>query len=273
MKQILKVVEILMLIIFFCFTFACEVFAQVVINEFVPDSTTEWIELYNASSSADYIKNYYLDDDTDFENDIGSKKKLLTSLNTINPTFPYIETSSFLNNSGDWVVLFDQDGNILDQLQYTSNPGKDISIGRYPDNSGNFSILAYSTKADGNAAPPTATPTETPQPTQTPTVTPTSTPTPTPTKTLSPTPAKTPTPTPTKKPDPTEGPNEESSLSGSVLGAGNTFSSPVVFQSQDIKNKPAIIALSLIGSGVIFIGASLCLGIRSMKNSRGQNDI
>jgi hypothetical protein len=261
MKQILKVVEILALIIFFCFTFTCEVFAQVVINEFVPDSITEWIELYNASSSADYIKNYYLDDDADFENDIGSKKKLLTSLNTINPTFPYIETSSFLNNSGDWVVLFDQDGNILDQFQYTSNPGKDVSMGRYPDNSGNFSILAYSTKADGNAVPPTPTPTEVPQPTQTPTLTPTPTPTstftPIPTKTSTPTPTKTPTPTPTKKPDPTESPV--------ILGIEDDPSTTPSSINSDItepQKKSSILAIVFIGLGLILICFSVGYTIR-----------
>ena len=42
-----------------------------------------------------YIKNYYLDDDTDFANDSGSgAKKLLINLNTANPTYPFFETSS-----------------------------------------------------------------------------------------------------------------------------------------------------------------------------------
>jgi hypothetical protein len=119
---------------------------------------------------------------------------------------------------------------------------------------------------------PTPTPTETPQPTQTPT--PTATPTSTPTKTPSPTPTKTPTPTPTKKPNPAESPREESSSSSkSILGIENTFSSPVASQSQDVKNKPAIFAFILIGAGIVFIGVSLYLGFRSMKNSREQNDI
>ena len=174
-----------------------EIKAQVVINEFVPDSSQEWIELYNASESAEYLKSYYVDDDTDFSSDSGSSsKKLLTNLNTGNPTFPTIDTSSFLDNSGDWVVLFDQEGVLVDKYQFTHNPGKDFSIGRYPDLTGNFSILIYSTKADVNSTPPTPSPSPIPSlaPTPSETVKPTDTPTirPAPTPTKKPTPFKTP---------------------------------------------------------------------------------
>jgi hypothetical protein len=273
MNRSIKGILILMLVALFGFLSVSKVLAQVVINEFVPDGSPEWIEFYNASPSADYIKSYYIDDDTDFLSDSDSSpKKLLTSLNIFNPTFPYIETSSFLNNSGDWVVLFDQSGTILDKYQFNSDPGKDVSIGKYPDNSGNLSVLAYSTKADANSMPPTPVPTETPQPTQTPTATPT--PTPTPTKTPSPSPTKTPTPTPTKTPDPTESPEEElSTSSGSILGIENISPSPMPSHSSDTKNKSTILAFILISTGAIFIGLSLYLGIRSVKSSRKQNDI
>jgi len=163
-------------------------FAQVYINEFLPDSTTEWIELYNASSSADYLKDYYIDDDLDFSSDSGSSaKKILTNLNTSNPNFPYFETTSFLNNSGDYVVLFDSAGTIIDQYQYNSNPGQNMTIGRYPDGTGSFYFLSYSTKADSNPAPPTPSPTASPTKTPAPTATPTPKPTPTKTATSKPT--------------------------------------------------------------------------------------
>jgi hypothetical protein len=272
MNKTIKILLSFALIVFYDFLFAQKVFAQVVINEFVPDASTEWIEFYNASTSADYIKSYYIDDDTDFLSDSGSSpKKLLTSLNTFNPTFPYIETSSFLNNSGDWVVLFDQNGTVLDKYQFNSDPGKDISIGRYPDNSGGFLTLAYSTKADANSAPPTPVPTDSPQPTPTPTITsaPTPTPSPSPTKTPTPTPTKSPTPSPTpiKEIDPTESPEEEiSSSSGIVLGT--TTSLPI-----KSSNKSSVIAFILIIVGIIFIGVSVFLGIRSVKSSQSKNDI
>jgi len=239
-----------------------------VINEFVPDSSQEWIEFYNASASADYIKAYYVDDDTDFLSDSGSSsKKLLTNLNTTNPTFPTIDTSSFLNNSGDWVVLFDQNGVLVDQYQFISDPGKDISIGRYPDLTGIFSILAYSTKADANSAPLT------PVPTPTPSLTPTPTPVPTPTPTLSssPTPTRIPTPTPTKTPTPVPTDSPE----GSVLGEEVDFPSPTAIESvlnstEKSNKKFPFLAAGLIFLGMGFIGFSIFSIIKSAK--RGYTD-
>lgn len=273
----IKTLLVFVLIIFSGFLFTSKIYAQVVINEFVPDGSPEWIEFYNASASADYMKSYYIDDDTDFLSDSGSsQKKLLTSLNTFNPTFPYIETSSFLNNSGDWVVLFDQNGAILDKYQFNSDPGKDVSIGRYPDNNGNFSTLAYSTKADANSAPPTPVPTETPKPSPSPTPSPSPSPTPspTPTKTPTPSPTKTTTPTPTKEPDSMESPEEEmSSSSGNVLGIYDQSPVSTTSQSVDSGKKSAIIAFILIVVGIIFIGVSVVLEIRSIKSSRVKNDI
>ena len=183
MKHVLSVLFLLFL---FVLLFPKSILAQVVINEFVPNSSTEWIELYNSSADAEYLKTYYIDDDTDFVNDSGSgPKKLLSSLNITNPTYPIFETSGFLNNTGDYVVIFSDMGNIINQYQYTSDPGSGISIGRVPDGDGNFFILSLATKGYANSdMTPTSTPTvspitETPTPTQTSTPTPTTTVTPT----------------------------------------------------------------------------------------------
>src|SRR5690554_3283275 len=59
--------------------------AQVVINEFAPNASEEWVEFYNASDSAKYLKEYWIDD----KSDGGQAKKQLTSLNTDNPKYPY----------------------------------------------------------------------------------------------------------------------------------------------------------------------------------------
>lgn len=226
------------------FVTPASVFAQVYINEFLPDSTTEWIELYNASSSADYLKDYYIDDDLDFSSDSGSSaKKILTNLNTSNPNFPYFETTSFLNNSGDYVVLFDSTGVIIDQYQYNSNPGQNMTIGRYPNGTGSFYFLSYSTKADSNPTPPTPSPT--PTPTQTPSASPTNTPSPTP----KPTPTKSATPKSSPSPSSTDEPmnlisdikiNEETPL-GMVAGAS-------------VEKKFPTIALIFIIFGIAFLG-------------------
>lgn len=161
---------IVLFILLFIF-FPKQIHAQVVINEFVVDGSPEWVEFYNASSSAEFLKSYWLDDDTDFTTDTGSStKKVLTDLVTTNTTYPFIEMNSFLNNSansaGEWdhVVLFDSSGAIVDQYQYTSNPGDGISIGRSPDRTGGFSILQTATKGSTNSIPQTPSPTPSPTP-------------------------------------------------------------------------------------------------------------
>lgn len=123
------------------------------INEFLahPSSTNnEWVEFYNPSGLD--LTAYWLDDDTNFIDDTNSSaKKLLSSINTSNPQHPFLEySSSFLNNGGDFVVLFAPDSTIVDQYQYNADPGLDISIGRSPDGIGSFQNCAVSTKGLAN---------------------------------------------------------------------------------------------------------------------------
>lgn len=154
----------------------------------------EWIELYNPDSID--LSGYFLDDDTDFVNDIGSAKKSLATIQGINTKYPYLDlTSSMFNNDGDSVVLFDQSGNIVDQYTYTKDPGENISIGRNPDGAGEFAKLSAATEGLANASlqpAPTLSPTKIPTPTHTPVPTNTLTPThtPTPQKIFSPTAAR-----------------------------------------------------------------------------------
>jgi len=195
------------------------IFAQVVINEFLVNPNPEWVEFYNASDSAEFLKTYWLDDDENFNDDIGSSgKKLLADLSIDNPIYPYFELNSFLNNAGDYVVLFDSEGNEVDFYQYDANPGDGLSIGRSPDGSGDFIILETSTKGFANSLP-------LPTPTSTPTVTPTPTNTPAPTNTPKPTatpkpPIATSTPTPTLTPTPTS----KLSLTPTVTPEGEVLS-------------------------------------------------
>lgn len=165
------------IIIFFTYLLIPQsVFAQVKLNEVSVDSSPEWVEFYNASQSADYIKSYYVDDDESFTDDIGSSKKLLTGLNITNSTYPYFElSSSVFNNDGDKVVLFDQNGSIIDTYEYTKSPGDNVSLGRSPDNTGNFFILSSQTKGAPNSLP-ISSPTPTPTPAATPKITPTPSP-------------------------------------------------------------------------------------------------
>lgn len=177
--------------------------ANAVINEFVPNSSQEWVEFYNASSSAEYLKSYFIDDDLNFDSDSGSTaKKSLSSLVTGSLSYPYLEFTSMLNNGGDYVVLFDSTGNIVDQYQYTADPGDNISIGRSPDDTGGFATLISTTKGSANSEPiptptSTAVPTPTLVPSSPPTQTPSTTPTPAATPTIKPTATLTPANSPT----------------------------------------------------------------------------
>ena len=141
------------------------VFASVVINEFMahPSSgNSEWVEFYNPDSLD--LTSYFIDDDTSFSSDSGSSTKKSLSATTSSSTYPTIDLSSILNNSGDFVVLFDNSGNIIDQYQYTSDPGTDIAFGRSPDG-GNFTTLSSSSKGLTNSGGTSPSPSPSPSPT------------------------------------------------------------------------------------------------------------
>ena len=129
----------------------------------------EWVEFYNPDHLD--LSSYWIDDDTSFTDDTGnSAKKSLASINISNPTFPYIQiTSAMFNNSGDFVVLFSNTGTMIDQYQYTSDPGKDKTIGRQPDGDSWIALTSSSEGASNGAASPTPTPSSTSSPTPTPT--------------------------------------------------------------------------------------------------------
>ncbi len=167
---------------------------QPVINEVLVHPSSgkkEWVELYVPDGAS--VNDYWIDDDADFINDSGSSvKKQITSVTQGSDSNHVVFelSSSMFNNDGDTVALFSPDGTLLDQYTYTKDPGVDVSIGRTPDETGNFQILSSVTEGSPNSSPqptntPTPSPTEKPAPTPKPTVTPKPTATPTPIKTKS----------------------------------------------------------------------------------------
>jgi hypothetical protein len=161
---------------------------NIVINEFLPhpgNDAKEWIELYVSDGTE--VTNYWIDDDIDFASDAGSSgKKQITSVVLGSDTHYVIFElpSSIFNNTGDVVSLFTPEGVLVEQTQYSEDPGSDISIGRSPDGTGAFTVLASTTKGGSNSPPqPTVTPT--PLPTEKPTKEPKPTNTPKPEKSLS----------------------------------------------------------------------------------------
>lgn len=126
---------------------------QVVINEFMPNVQTtpdEWVEFYNPNNIN--ISTFWIDDDDSFTVDSGNElKRSLSSINLDNPDYSYIEIPiSFFNNDGDSVVLFSNDGSIIDQYTYFSNPGQDKSIGRNIDGTGTWKPCNAPSKGNSN---------------------------------------------------------------------------------------------------------------------------
>ncbi len=252
---------------------------KILINEFIvhPSSgNKEWVEFYNPDSID--ISNYWIDDDNDFINDSGtSSKKILSTLIKTNPQHPYIELSSMLNNEGDHVVLFDNSGNILDQYEYTNDPGEDIAIGRTPNGTGTIQALAEGTKGNSNSGP-APTPTPTPSPTLIPTKEPT------PTKIPTPTAIKTPTPSPTPKitKSPTKAATKSANLSSKSASILGTTSAAKRLSPTPSKSKKLLIKSSMQNNLVpiaIILGSILILScgilvywkIRRNNNANPQN--
>lgn len=245
----------------------------VLINELLANpagsDTDEWIELYSQDkdfSSADY----WIDDDNVLVvndavqtggDDPGSDPVHL-ALDFHENNFFVISLSSYLNNTGDHPTLFlYQNGiaTVIDDYQYATDPGDDITLGRWPDGGAWVPILSTATKGFPNSSPPTPTP-----------IPPTATPTPVPTSTIAPTdvPTSSPTPTtaaiattiptikPTVRPTPTEEP----------LVLGEETSEPTVPETiheaaENQTSKTFIERLrSLIPAILIVVGAALTIG-------------
>ncbi|GEM_PF-1469558 len=273
-----KTVFITIALTIFAFTFPNFIKAEnkVSLNEFLahPGSgNKEWVEFYHPEGAD--LASFWLDDDTDFVSDTGSsaKKSLSTVANGKDTNHSYIElSSSMLNNDNDHIVLFDAQGNIIDQYEYTKDPGMDISIGRSPDGTGQFQILAAATKGEANTNPvPTSTPTPLPTATNYPTAkTPTSpkSPTPTPLRQGSAGQAKTPTPTkyttetslPTSKvvyiqKSKSSVPNETVNLSGvptSILGASTQSADKKISSASPTKKDKKILVKDSNQSNLLF---------------------
>ncbi|MFZ5933133.1 MAG: lamin tail domain-containing protein [Patescibacteria group bacterium] len=180
------------------------------INEFLPNGTSEWVEFYNDKDYPVDLSKYFFDDDNDFVSDIGSNK---ISLSGILPPggLCYWDLSTYLNNDGDTPTLFSDTGTIVDTYTYASTSAG-LSFSRVPDG-GAWQINVSPSKASTNCASlaPTPTPTPTPSPTPTPT------PTPIPTKSPTSTPTKTSTPKPISTPEVVLS-NEENDSNELVLG-------------------------------------------------------
>lgn len=123
---------------------------DVVINEFVANATTEWVELYNKTLQTKDISGYYLDDLAG-----GSAPLAIPAGTVIQPGGFYVLTfSAVLNNGGDEVRFLDPtQTTVLDTSTYASATAN-YSWYRYP-NGGAWAALETSTPSQGASNPGT----------------------------------------------------------------------------------------------------------------------
>ena len=124
---------------------------DVLVNEFVANATTEWVELYNTTLQAKDISGYYIDDIAG-----GGGSPIAIPANTvIQPGgFYVLQFASFLNNGGDDVRFLDPTQIIvLDSYTYASATTGN-SWYRYPDG-GAWATLETSTPTPGASNPGT----------------------------------------------------------------------------------------------------------------------
>jgi beta-lactamase superfamily II metal-dependent hydrolase len=117
---------------------------EVLINEYVANSATEWVELYNTTNVALDLSGHYIDDIAGG----GGAPKLIPNGTTIAAHGYYVMTfSSFLNNTSDDVRFLTPGQSALDSTSYPSATAE-YSRYRYPDG-GAWSGVESSTPTQG----------------------------------------------------------------------------------------------------------------------------
>lgn len=133
-----------LIIVFLCFAPAAK--AQVWLNEISAGSTPEYVELYNSSTEAIELKNWFIDDVIDK----GSSPKQF-SLTLEANGFGVIELNSMLNNSGgDSVRLLDANQVEIDRYDYAANISLNDIFVRCPDGGDSWVLMATGSRAQSN---------------------------------------------------------------------------------------------------------------------------
>ena len=247
--------------------------AQVVINEMLANHSTgeDWVELYSPVDVD--ISGWVLDDEA------ASDMATIPPGTSIGPSsngFYTVDVGTRLNQSEDTISLYTPGkSTLVDSYNYQSNPGTDISFGRYPDGQSWGICTSTKNSSNSNCSFPTPTPTSTPQSTNTPLPTKTPTPTPAPTKTPMPTPKIT--PKATIKPTATSSSSSTPESTGSVLGETqeiglnqSPFPSPTPEPSE--KKKFPVAGMFLIGGVLICIVVAGFVFYRNLKKGETFKD-
>jgi len=240
------------------YIFPSNALALVMINEFSPASSPEWVELYNSSSEPVDLTGWFLEDAT-------NHKENLNGTLPANGYFVFERSSGWLNNSGgDVIYLKNTSSEAIDSIPYGEStlleiPTSDKSIARIPNGSSSiYSKIIWTKNSENQFSTPTPESTPTEEPTLTPTSTPTKTSTPTPTKTATATPTKTATAKPTTTATPEETPIEESEAKNDINITGADVkieTSPEgIVAGASVTKKSPLLSIFFIISGVGFLG-------------------
>ena len=119
---------------------------NIVINEFlVNSSTSDFVEIYNNDSLTIDVSNWDV-------NDLAGSLYTIPAITILNPGEFYYDniSNSRLTGTGDTITLTNSTADIIDTKVYTSDPGIDISIGRFPDGTDNWHNLTTPTPGSAN---------------------------------------------------------------------------------------------------------------------------
>ncbi|MBU3957292.1 lamin tail domain-containing protein [Patescibacteria group bacterium] len=172
-----------------------KIFAQVVINELLPNPTEgpDWVELYNTTNQDINLNDWILDDEGTKTDMVKIKEATMSAYG-----FWLFEVGSRLNKSSDTVYLINNQGTIVDEYDYSTNPGDGISFGRMPDG-GEWGVCSEITPELENKCILPSSPSD-----------------PSPSPSSSPTSSSAPSPSPTPSPKPIE--VTGATLLGKILG-------------------------------------------------------
>lgn len=250
-----------LLLTLFGSVFVKTAYAQVVINEFCPNCSTEWVELYNLTTDPIDLEGWELQDGNSISSDDLTITKAVEGVTVIQPqgfmVISYAKDQGWLNNSGEETLkLFDNSAatDPVDSFSFSSTQ-KDKTYSRIPDGTGSFSSGTNPTQGTYNQAPPS------PTPSPTPTLAPTATP-----KPLSPTPTTKPSPTSTLHPTPTPPDSTQESTADDeqtlVLGEASNPSPTPTEVSQAKPYNPPLFPLIAAFFGVCLLLSAVFMLLR-----------
>lgn len=171
----------ILILLFFCFSPKFIFASEVMINEFaaVTEGTSQnpdWIELYNPGDTEINLDGWIIRDSSE-TNKINLEGLICPK------SFRKFDFSNRLNNDGDKIRLFDNKGDLIEEIIYFSDEIPEHKLGqstsRSPDGGVGWIVLTEPTPSNDECGFTSSIPTPTPNPTFTPTNTPTPSPTPT----------------------------------------------------------------------------------------------